>query len=337
MLSKPGSDSRPTRAGQLRAPLLAACATLALIGAFFAGGIDGPSAEAATEPGSGSTPNATATTSGTPTATPTRGATPGATSTPTPTPKPGASPSPTPVSGTEFTAGDIISDENFYDANALSEAGIQSFFASQSCTPKDGVPCLADFRKTTKSIRAAEPGHCAAYRGATNESAARIVWKVAHACGINPKVLLVLMQKEQSLISSPSTYGYARAMGWGCPDTGPDFSAKCDADYFGFQNQVYQSAWQFRQYTLYPLNVPGETYQRAYHIGPVFIQYSPDPVCGGSTVDIKNQATANLYLYTPYQPNAAALANVSGTGDDCSAYGNRNFWRIYTEWFGPST
>ncbi len=218
----------------------------------------------------------------------------------------------------------------------MSEADVQAFFASQPCTPKDGVPCLADFRDSTESVPAAEPGHCEAYRGAVNESAARIVTKVAHACGINPKVLLVLMQKEQSLITGPSEYGYARAMGWGCPDTGPNFSASCDADYFGFQNQVYRSAWQFRQYTLYPLNVPGESYQRAYHLGSVYIQYSPDAACGGTQVDIRNQATANLYLYTPYQPNAAALANVSGTGDACSAYGNRNFWRLYTEWFGPA-
>ncbi|MGK9148917.1 hypothetical protein KXS11_14905 [Plantibacter flavus] len=284
------------------------------------------------------TPTATAAPSATPQ--PTRSATPTPSTSPTSAPKPSApkpaAPAVPTVRGTDFDAGEIISDENFYDANAMSEADVQAFFASQPCTPEDGVPCLADFRDSTSSVPAAEPGHCEAYRGAVNESAARIVTKVAHACGINPKVLLVLMQKEQSLITSPSEYGYARAMGWGCPDTGPGFSASCDADYFGFQNQVYRSAWQFRQYTLYPVNVPGESYQRAYHLGKVYIQYNPDTQCGGSQVDIRNQATANLYLYTPYQPNAAALANVSGTGDACSAYGNRNFWRLYTEWFGPA-
>lgn len=307
------------------ARLLAACA----VGALLALGAV-PAAESAmattASPGPSASPSGTATPTATPKPTPTPTATPTA-------PKPAAPPT---VRGTDFDPGEIISDENFYDANAMSEADVQAFFASQPCTPKDGVPCLADFRDSTASVPAAEPGHCEAYRGAVNESAARIVTKVAHACGINPKVLLVLMQKEQSLITSPSEYGYARAMGWGCPDTGPNFSASCDADYFGFQNQVYRSAWQFRQYTLYPLNVPGESYQRAYHLGPVYIQYNPDTQCGGTEVDIRNQATANLYLYTPYQPNAAALANVSGTGDACSAYGNRNFWRLYTEWFGPA-
>jgi hypothetical protein len=51
-------------------------------------------------------------------------------------------------------------------------------------------------------------------------------------------------------------------------------------------------------------------------------------------VFIENQATAGLYNYTPYTPNDAALNNMYGTGDACSSYGNRNFWRIYTDWFG---
>ncbi len=52
---------------------------------------------------------------------------------------------------------------------------------------------------------------------------------------------------------------------------------------------------------------------------------------------MRNQATAALYYYTPYPPNAAALANLCGTGDGCSAYGNRNFWVFYNTWFGPTT
>jgi LysM repeat protein len=50
-------------------------------------------------------------------------------------------------------------------------------------------------------------------------------------------------------------------------------------------------------------------------------------------VTIKNQATAGLYYYTPYTPNSPAMVNISASGDGCSAYGNRNFWRIYNFWF----
>lgn len=49
---------------------------------------------------------------------------------------------------------------------------------------------------------------------------------------------------------------------------------------------------------------------------------------------IVNQATANLYNYTPYQPNEQTVANPTGPGGSCSAFGNLNFSQLYTEWFG---
>src|SRR5690606_24427904 len=53
--------------------------------------------------------------------------------------------------------------------------------------------------------------------------------------------------------------------------------------------------------------------------------------CGQSTVYVQNQATAGLYNYTPYQPNAALL---SGKPNSCSSYGNYNFFTIFGNWFG---
>ncbi|WP_246852823.1 hypothetical protein [Naasia sp. SYSU D00948] len=222
----------------------------------------------------------------------------------------------------DFRPGLLISDDRFYDASAMRAEEVQAFLERRVCIPEDGVPCLEDFRSDTPDVPDQGFGHCAPYRGAESEEASRIVAKVAAACGINPQVLLVLLQKEQSLLTRPSAFGYERATGYACPDT-----AACDARYFGFFNQVYRAAWQFRQYTLYPTD-------RAAEIGRVSIAYSPDASCGAAPVDIRNQATANLYNYTPYQPNAAALARLYGSGDACSSYGNRNFWRIFTDWFG---
>ncbi|MBQ3320879.1 S-layer homology domain-containing protein, partial [Candidatus Saccharibacteria bacterium] len=68
-----------------------------------------------------------------------------------------------------------------------------------------------------------------------------------------------------------------------------------------------------------------------------YIQYNPDSSCGGSTVYIENLATSSLYRYTPYQPNASSLAAGYGTGNSCSAYGNRNFYLYFNDWFGDST
>lgn len=58
---------------------------------------------------------------------------------------------------------------------------------------------------------------------------------------------------------------------------------------------------------------------------------------GGTNVSIENLATAGLYNYTPYQPNQSALNNLYGSGDSCGAYGNRNFWRLFNDWFGPTS
>lgn len=225
-----------------------------------------------------------------------------------------------------FNAEYLISDANFYDATSMSEADIQAFFARTSCVPHDGVPCLSDYRQTTQSRADAGDNQCDAYSGEANESAARIIAKVATACGISPRVLLVLIQKEQSLVTNPSSRGYQYATGANCPDT----PQGCDPAYAGFFIQVYSAAWQFRQYAKYPTSWN-------YRIGNSYVQYSPDQSCGGTTLNIRNQATANLYIYTPYQPNAASLANLYGTGDSCSTYGNRNFWRTYYDWFGSPT
>ncbi|PWC03171.1 hypothetical protein [Agromyces badenianii] len=221
---------------------------------------------------------------------------------------------------TQFDPGLIVSDDSFYDSGAMSEGEIQAFLEGLDCRPKDRVPCLADYKQTTTTQAAAAPGHCVEYRGGIRERASRIVSKVAAACGVSPKTLLVLLQKEQSLLTRPSESGYLRATGYGCPDT-----ADCDTKYFGFFNQVYNAAWQFRQYTQEP--------ERAYQVGAVDVQFHPDAACGAAPVAIANQATANLYNYTPYQPNPAAVADPE-TGDGCSAFGNLNFWRLWHRWFG---
>lgn len=228
----------------------------------------------------------------------------------------------------EFDPGYIISDELFYDRAAMTESQIQSFLAQNigSCSNSN---CLNVYKQTTTN-REATP-RCTAYTGAANESAARIIFKVQQACGISAKVLLVTLQKEQSLVThrSPTADRLKIAMGYGCPDT-----ALCDSHFFGFQNQVYSAASQFQRYRQNPssfrhqVGVPMKLY---YHPNSV---YASPPSCGTVTVTIKNAATAGLYNYTPYTPNPAALANLYGTGDSCSSYGNRNFWRMYTDWFG---
>lgn len=240
---------------------------------------------------------------------------------------PDSLPSAAAATASDFLAGNIISDALFFDGGAMNAAQVQSFLNSRVSSCRAGYTCLKDFQQGT-SVRAGEAGRCATYPGGGTESAAAIITKVGIACGVSQKALLVLLEKEQSLVTDtwPSSTQYRSATGYGCPDT-----SACDSLYYGFFNQVWMAALQFKRYAANPTgwnHIAGRIN---------YIRYSPNSACGTSPVYIQNQATAGLYNYTPYQPNAAALNNLYGTGDGCSAYGNRNFWRIYTDWFGSTT
>ncbi len=229
----------------------------------------------------------------------------------------------------DFDPGYILSDRVLSDSRSLTEAQVQFFIAQQApgCAFTSETTCLRAYRSELPARSASAGGQCAALDGESGVLASRIVVQVAHACRINPKVLLVMLQKEQGLITavSPTDRAYRVAMGYGCPD-----SAACDTEFYGFASQVYRAAKQLRSYLLDPAHW-------RYRVGPVAVKFNPDATCGVAVVNIRNQATAALYNYTPYQPNAAALANPHGQGDACSSYGNRNFWVDFTDWFGSPT
>ncbi|HYG84384.1 MAG TPA: hypothetical protein VD907_05935 [Verrucomicrobiae bacterium] len=233
-----------------------------------------------------------------------------------------------------FKAGRIIDDSTFTNANSMSAAQIQHFLNSKvpHCDTNGTQPseygggtraqygrsrgnpppfiCLKDYRESTKS-------------------AAQIIKEVAVQYQINPQVLIVLLQKEQGLITDswPWKVQYRSATGYGCPDTAP-----CDREYYGFSNQVRWAAKMFRAI----MNDDPNWYVR-YTVGSNRIYYNPNAACGSSMVNIENRATAALYNYTPYQPNRSALAAGYGQGDSCGAYGNRNFYLYFKDWFGATT
>ena len=230
------------------------------------------------------------------------------------------------LSGSNFNAARIIDDSTFFNKNTMNTADIQNFLDAKVPSCRAGYTCLKNYSQSFSSQAA--DSFCGGITGGT-KSAANIIFDVAQACNVNPQTILVTLQKEQALVTDtwPEDIQYRSAMGFGCPDT-----AACDSQYYGFFNQVYRGARQFRKYVAQPGNFN-------YAAGRTsFISYQANtPSCGGTNVAIQNGATAALYNYTPYQPNAAALNNLYGTGDSCSAYGNRNFWRLFNEWFGPTT
>jgi len=235
----------------------------------------------------------------------------------------------------QFDPGNIISDSVYYDFGTMTAAEIQLFLNSKlpTCNDNDGGPkCIRDFVVDTPAMTG-ESGRCDSLPAMQNQTAAQIIYTVANACKINPRVLLVTLQKEQGLIqgANPTKRMYDFAMGMNCPDT-----ADCALSSAGFFYQMYKGAGQLQWYgdprgSFTYLRV-GTNITRRHQAANVEASRGID--CGSKTFMLKSQATASLYYYTPYVPNDAAMKNLYGTGDACSAYGNRNFWRFYTDWFG---
>lgn len=239
--------------------------------------------------------------------------------------------------GEKFNPENIISDEAFYSKGKMNTKEIQEFLESKvDCTNSN---CLPLYKEYTNNLNGKEL--CKDYKGEKWESAARIIYKVAEACKVSAEVLLTILQKEQGLVTSsaPSSRAIDVAMGYGCPDT-----ADCDSNFYGFQNQLWNGAKQLQNYRInheqfgwFPVGKPSYVpFQVEFRRNNTTGTYTIPTACGGTELTIQNAATSALYYYTPYQPNYAALKNIWSTGDDCSAYGNRNFWRIYTFWFNDT-
>ena len=229
------------------------------------------------------------------------------------------------VSSSDWKPGRIIDDAVFFNKDAMNPQQIQAFLNSK-------VPVCDTWHNwsgTVNGVWNAPPYTCLKDFSENGKSAAQIIWEAGQYHGINPQVIIATLQKETSIVTDTwaAPWQYQRAMGYACPDT-----AACDAQYYGFTNQVHTAAWQFKRYTLYP-----DSYNFKSGVTRN-IQWSTNINCGSSPVYIETQGTAALYNYTPYQPNNTALSNLYGSQTDgCSQYGNRNFWRIFNDWFGPTT
>lgn len=236
-----------------------------------------------------------------------------------------------PVSG--FEAGRIIDDAIFTNKDTMNVSQIQAFLNSKVPVCDTNGTQSSEFGGGTRAQWGAAHGHpapfiCLKDYSEGGKSAAQIIYDKARAYSINPQVLIVLLQKEQGLVTDtwPLNSQYRTATGYGCPDTAP-----CDSQYYGLTNQLDWSAKMFRA-----IMNASPTWYTPYVLGNNFIRWSPNSECGGGNVDILNRATQALYNYTPYQPNQSALNAGYGMGDACGAYGNRNFYLYFTDWFGPS-
>jgi len=248
------------------------------------------------------------------------------------------------LSGSSFSAGRIIDDWIFTNKNSMNVTQIQNFLNAKVPTcarwhsaynAQNPPPytCLKEYQENTTTGEnnfGRFNGDGSPYNVPGGKSAAQIIWEASQAYNINPQTMIVLLQKEQALVTDdwPLLSQFTKATGYLCPDT-----AACNSNAGGFSKQVFGAAWQFR----HDLDgIDTANYWAPYGKGLNNIRYSPNAACGTKSVYIVNQATAVLYKYTPYTPNQSALDNLYGSGDGCGAYGNRNFWRYFNDWFGPT-
>lgn len=188
-----------------------------------------------------------------------------------------------PAFAAEFNPNFLISDEEMQQANSMTRTDIQAFLEE-----KGGY--LARLRIED-------------YLG-KERSAADIIYRAAQEYSINPKYLLVKLQKEQSLITNtnPTEKQIDWATGYGvcdaCKTTDPTIQK-----HKGFGTQVDSAAGIIRWYydnlsTQSWIKREGETYQ-----------------IDSTTVTPESDATGFLYTYTPH------------------IHGNKNFWILWQEWF----
>ncbi|MGO1406939.1 MAG: S-layer homology domain-containing protein [Brachybacterium sp.] len=230
-----------------------------------------------------------------------------------------------------FSPGFLITDTRMFDADSMTRPQVDAFLDEEGarCTDgSDGADCLKNL--TADSPERPATTYCAAIPAVSGATVGRIITDVARACDVNPQVILVMLQKEQGLITSRNATPrqLEQAMGFRCPDF-----AACDPTFSGFVHQIYHGTSRLQEY--------GDAARGfRYQAGRTYdIQYSPYPFCGYGEVRIFNRATAALYNYTPFTPTQASLdAGAAPVSDDvCATYGNRNFFRNFSLWFGSPT
>lgn len=211
----------------------------------------------------------------------------------------GFSVKPARVLAADFDRNNLISDGAFTNLDAMSTANIQSFLENKASFLKD----------YSENGRSASQIIADAAHGSGEASGSINGIDINTTTGtVNPQVILVTLQKEQSLITKTERDDEAlrKAMGYACPDGG-----SCNPNYAGFTKQVENAAWQLRY-----------NYERAqgrgfsdYQVGQT-MNFSNSGGYPNMDVTFANRATASLYRYTPHTYN-----------------GNYNFWYYFDKWF----
>jgi hypothetical protein len=186
-----------------------------------------------------------------------------------------------------FNPNYVLNDSDIFGLGDMSLQDIQAFLLSRTGR-------LATYR--TQDIDGAV------------HSAAEIIWRVATSYQLNPRYLLALLQKEQSLVDDPDPT--QKQFDWA---TGYAICDNCSMndprlqEFRGFASQLEWAAKQHRERYLMQILSRGTTIAGQAAGKTMTIS--------GQSVTPVNNATAMLYSYTPH------------------IAGNFNLWKIWQRWF----
>jgi hypothetical protein len=204
--------------------------------------------------------------------------------------------------GATFDPTKIISDDNMRAYDCLSQSDIQAFLDTQKGPLKSLV--TTDYAGTSKP-------------------AAQIIAEACKQWKISPKVMLTMLQKEQSLLTRTSLLAntLSRAIGAGCPG-GPTNK------YPGFGQQMWYGA---RLLDGYGEGKNGSTIAlwKAPYTVVNDIYVKPNV-----SVKTANVATYKLFIYNPSIGAKTPYGDLSTQSSSLS--GNANFWMIYRKNFGDT-
>jgi len=208
-----------------------------------------------------------------------------------------------------FNPNFIISDEEMLDRESMSLIEIENFLKSKNgYISKNSFKNADGIYKTAAEIiyEAANNFDCDNVNISSNPTREEKL-KKCKIVGVNPRLLIVLLQKEQSLIDtvSPTKRQLDWALGYGCPDGGG-----CNPRWEGFGKQINSASLQFYDYMKNPQNY-------SYKAGGTYTVTNSGR--GPLTINPQNQATAALYNYTPHV-----------------YYGNFNFFKLWMKYFTRS-
>lgn len=206
-----------------------------------------------------------------------------------------------PATAAAFDPNYVVSDENFRAAGSMTAADVQTFLAAANPSASTTMALKTLVTKDHNGV---------------SKTAAQIIAETAVAWQLSPKVLLVTLQKEQSLLTrtAPSQTALDWALGFGCPD-GVAVSDR-DPAYKGFGTQLWLAAQRLNAYGEIA-GYPGTPWNRTR----VFSDH------GFSALPV-NLATYKLYIYTPH----VGYPETSGTGALNYTHGNLLFWNVWNKW-----